>query len=260
MLCGVGKLIMLCKCGCGKEVKAYRKGFRNFVYGHSRKNTHIQKINIIKCSCGCDKELNEFDKRNRIRKYIPGHGLEGKHMSEETKRKIGLKNSQRIRRPEEIERLRNLAKQRIGKPLSEAHKLKISLTESGKIAWNKNKTGIYSKELLLKKSKALSGKNNPRWKGGIQYEPYDNKFKLSFKEFIRKRDGYKCVLCSMPQSELKRKLAIHHIDGNKKNTHQNNCVSLCNRCHNKIHVSNKYVQLILIFQRLLDSRLEVNSH
>ena len=40
----------LCKCGCGKEVEAYRKGFRNFVYGHSRKNTHIQKINIIKCA------------------------------------------------------------------------------------------------------------------------------------------------------------------------------------------------------------------
>lgn len=254
--------IILCACGCGKTLNKYdnRNIERKYIKNHyNKENILIQKINIIKCLCGCGTELNEYDNRNRKRQYIQGHTREGKLQSEETKTKIKEANSKRIRSPEEIKRLQELAKQRIGIPLTNEHRFKISLTESRKIAWNKDKTGIYSKELLEKKSLAFRGKNNPRWSDGIQYEPYDDNFTLSFKNIIRKRDNYKCVLCSILELDLKRRLAIHHIDGNKKNTSLQNCVSLCNSCHNKIHSNKLYIQLVNRFNKIIDENREVKS-
>jgi hypothetical protein len=216
--------MVLCKCGCGKEVKAYRKGYRIFIHGHNRKGlTDIQKVNMIKCSCGCGGELNEFDKRNRIRKYIPGHTLIGRAMSNETKRKIGEANSKRVRRPEEIKRLRELAKQRIGKSLSEEHRFKISLGERERNGWN--------------------------YIGEYTYE-----FNRVFKEKIRQRENYCCALCSNPQIMFKRKLHIHHIDLDKKNTTSSNCITLCYDCHGKIHKRISKEEGIIILRDLLNKR------
>jgi 5-methylcytosine-specific restriction endonuclease McrA len=215
---------MLCKCGCGREVKAYRKGYRSFIHGHNRKGlTDIQKVNMIQCLCGCGRELNEFDKRNRKRLYLQGHTHTGKHMSEETKRKIGEANGKRIRRPEEVKRLRWLARQRIGKPLSEEHRLKISFSERARNGW--------------------------RYIGEYPYE-----FNDVFKERIRKRENYCCVLCSNPQIMFKRKLHIHHIDLDKKNTIDSNCVTLCFVCHRKIHKRMSKEEGIILLRNLLNQR------
>lgn len=245
--------VILCKCGCGQEVKAYRKGYRSFIYGHARKNTHIQKVNMIHCLCGCGKELNEFDKRNRLRKYIPGHTLIGKVMSNETKRKISEANSNRVRRPEEIERLRELAKQRIGKPLSEEHRLKISIGEKGRPSWNKDKVNIYSPELLLKKRMAFLGENNPKWKGGIYKSFYPVDFTKTFRKIIRKRDNYLCMICNNSSPSI-RGLPVHHIDYNPNNNINLNCIRLCYSCHKKVHISKNENDWINFFKKLLNER------
>lgn len=34
-----------------------------------------RKEKIVKCRCGCEKEINQYDTRNRIRRYISGHNI-----------------------------------------------------------------------------------------------------------------------------------------------------------------------------------------
>jgi len=77
------------------------------------------------------------------------------------------------------------------------------------------------------------GKNNPAWKGGIAYEPYSNLFNQQTKEKIRVRDNFICQECGIPELECSRRLDIHHIDYNKKNTNDDNLISLCQSCHGK---------------------------
>jgi hypothetical protein len=69
--------------------------------------------------------------------------------------------------------------------------------------------------------------------GVLKKQTYDKRFTLAFREKVRQRDGYKCMWCDKKQSELKKKLHIHHIDYNKKNSRNYNCISLCDNCHLK---------------------------
>ncbi|HHI04317.1 MAG TPA: hypothetical protein ENL45_02110, partial [Candidatus Woesearchaeota archaeon] len=43
------------------------------------------------------------------------------------------------------------------------------------------------------------GERSNLWKGGISKLPYPFEFNDELKELIRKRDGYKCQLCGVPQ-------------------------------------------------------------
>lgn len=62
---------------------------------------------------------------------------------------------------------------------------------------------------------------------------YPRGWNHNFKEKIRERDGYKCVLCGKTQKENGRALDVHHADGNKKNLDPGNLVVLCMSCHGK---------------------------
>lgn len=55
-------------------------------------------------------------------------------------------------------------------------------------------------------------------------------FTSELKEEIKKRDGYKCRLC-----EANSELHVHHRDVNYRNNSQSNLITLCEKCHNKIH-------------------------
>ncbi len=77
----------------------------------------------------------------------------------------------------------------------------------------------------------FKGQNHPNWKNDKSFEPYTPDFNDQFKEAIRKRDGHTCQLCEITQEESGRKLSIHHIDYNKLNSFQQNCISLCVKCH-----------------------------
>lgn len=61
---------------------------------------------------------------------------------------------------------------------------------------------------------------------------YPPEFNASFKRYIRRRDGLRCAIC-----QHKARLDVHHIDYRKQNTTKYNCVSLCRKCHQKIHDS-----------------------
>ena len=89
-----------------------------------------------------------------------------------------------------------------------------------------------------------SGEKSPRWKGGISFEPYTYDFNPKFKEVIRKRDNHICQLCGLLEKGCKilygRKLSIHHIDYNKKNSFPQNCITLCVKCNSIINKDEEY--------------------
>ena len=73
----------------------------------------------------------------------------------------------------------------------------------------------------------------------------ESHFNGDLKESIRRRDNYRCQQCFRHQDELfdkngrRKKLAIHHIDYDKKNNHPSNLISLCNSCHMQTNFSRK---------------------
>lgn len=62
----------------------------------------------------------------------------------------------------------------------------------------------------------------------LQSKEYSYKFTKTFKERIKKRDNNQC---QFPGCKAKNDLTVHHIDYNKKNCQDKNCITLC-RGHN----------------------------
>lgn len=86
------------------------------------------------------------------------------------------------------------------------------------------------------------GEDSPGWKGG-----YDRNYGPSWprqRRKARKRDGYTCQRCGMPQEEHKKKqnqkLHVHHIrpfrlfEDSKEANKLQNLITLCISCHNRL--------------------------
>lgn len=77
------------------------------------------------------------------------------------------------------------------------------------------------------------------YQGGKSFIEYPKEFDEELKESIRKRDNYVCQMCGKIQEqelfEYKLRLAIHHINRNKKDCRPENLISLCVKCHTKIN-------------------------
>ena len=63
---------------------------------------------------------------------------------------------------------------------------------------------------------------------------YGKDFTNELKEQIRELVHRKCQKCGKEESKLKRKLDIHHLDGNKWNNKKENLRALCLDCHLKV--------------------------
>lgn len=96
----------------------------------------------------------------------------------------------------------------------------------------------------INRTKKRFGKHNPNWQDGISFEPYGYEFNDKLKEFIRKRDEYKCQNpeCGIPERECFRKLDCHHINYDKYNNDPVNFITLCNSCNIKANYNRKYWQ------------------
>ena len=99
------------------------------------------------------------------------------------------------------------------------------------------------------------GKNNPNWVDGRSLIEYPSKFnKKSFRNKILERDKYICQLCKKTQEEElnylngKQGLSIHHINYNKQNCKENNLITLCLRCNNKVNKHRIYWQYYFKFK------------
>ena len=199
----------LCKCNCGLECNPGKKWI---------KNHHLK---VYKFSFWKGKHLSEETKRkiseNSARKGKPGINL-GKHPSIETKRKIseankGNKNNLGNKHTEETKKRIGLKSK--GHITSEKTRRKISIANTGK---------IFSKEHIKRMSIAMKGRPGPgkglpglkgetngNWKGGISTLKdkitRSNKYK-QWRQDVYVRDDFTCQKCNKKDGG---NLNAHHI-------------------------------------------------
>jgi len=126
---------------------------------------------------------------------------------------------------------------------------RIKITGKNNRMYGKHLTAEHKLKLSIAGKNKQVGSKHPNWQGGRSFEPYNLNFNAKFKEMIKERDGHKCMICMIPEQNLKYNLCIHHIDYGKENSIPQNCVSLCRKCHSKTGYNRK--SWILFFHSLL---------
>jgi hypothetical protein len=205
-----------------------------------------------------------------------------KTLSIETRRRMKVAQTGRRHPPAVVEKLRRLnlgklnpifgrrfhhldetrEKQRIaaiGRRLGEETKQKLRFPHPWMVGErNPNFGRVYTEEEKQYLRELNTGSNHPRWLGGISKLPYPFEFDYILKERIRSRDGYRCQLCHIQQSDCKRALCPHHIDYDKSNLAESNLISLCVRCNSYVNVDREF--WTIYFTTLLEGRIEnINS-
>ena len=64
---------------------------------------------------------------------------------------------------------------------------------------------------------------------------YGKDFTEKLKKEVRERDEHKCWECNLTKGVLGKEMDVHHLDDDKYNNKLENLLSLCPRCHWKIH-------------------------
>lgn len=92
--------------------------------------------------------------------------------------------------------------------------------------WHRGENaGFYGKHHTTESKKKLSiahkalglfGEKNVAWKGGVSFEPYCEKFNDDFRERVRAFFDNECIICGRTEEEEGKKLAVHHVDYDKK--------------------------------------------
>jgi len=77
----------------------------------------------------------------------------------------------------------------------------------------------------------MSGEKHHNWKGGISCEPYCQDWTKEFKDYIKERDGHKCLNPDCFRNIYR--LSVHYIDYNKKNCEPQNLITLCTSCNSR---------------------------
>ena len=104
--------------------------------------------------------------------------------------------------------------------------------------------GVYDgAEIRQRWSDGMMGENNPQWRGGISFEPYDPGFNTEKKLAVRARDRFTCMFCGKP--EIDQAHCVHHIDYDKKNSEMDNLITLCSNCHPKTNTNREYWTTVL---------------
>lgn len=192
--------------------------------------------NLCKCGCGNFAKLGN--------QYINGHnrGMEGKHHTKQTKKKMGRamsgKNNPMYGRTGEnnpsygkprlcmMGKNNPMKRPEVRAKNSESRRGKPHHSEETKRRMRGENNPMRRPEVRAK----FIGKNHPRWISGLKRK-YPIEFNNQLKQSIRERDNYICQLCGRTQEENGRKLDVHHIDYNKINIHPLNLITLCRSCN-----------------------------
>jgi 5-methylcytosine-specific restriction endonuclease McrA len=123
--------------------------------------------------------------------------------------------------------------------ISKAHKGKVVSQES-RAKLSKSKTGVpLSDEHRHAISAGSKPENNRFWIDGRSKEKsgkdYNYEFTSCLKTTVKKRDGSVCTSCKHDGSIYA--LHVHHVDFDKTNNTLDNLITLCNKCHSRLHRS-----------------------
>ena len=146
------------------------------------------------------------------------------------------------------ESIQKMIKSRIGKPHPRKYKdgfvsprkgMKHTLESLKKMSESHKQTYING---LIHHFLGVKGENHPAWKGGKTFESYSIEWNKEFKEQVRIKYNYICQECGVKQKDNDEKLAIHHINYDKKNNEITNLIPLCRKCHGKTIWNRDYWQ------------------
>ena len=185
------------------------------------------------CSCSCSATYN-----NLLREF----------MSEETKKKISetlLKRN--IKKEHKCEYCGNLIKDSKRRFCSvECKKLFYKVKDKKDLYKTKKEHkceycgkifyGGYNRKFCSNECSSNFKKEQTvlKWIKGEYKINESNKIPMSIREFLLKKNNYKCELCDFEGYNVKTNntiLQIHHIDGNSNNNSQENLQILCPNCH-----------------------------
>ena len=218
------KTMALCLCDCGQ----YKTIIAHRVSGGYTK------------SCGCLKK--EIFKNNP-------HPWVGKKHSKETRAKMS--NSQKGHFVSEETRQKNSISMhewykyndnpKKGMPVSEETRFKMSISAIERCKAN---------------PEAVSGENNPMWKGGIsiKYAPIFRDQK--YRDLLWARHGEVCMNPNCSEEHLDKPLVLHHIDHRPKNTWPENLIGICLSCNFKAESQKEWDYYIELYQGIT---AELNS-
>jgi len=85
----------------------------------------------------------------------------------------------------------------------------------------------------------MCGSNSPCWRGGISCDPYCQDWTQQLKDYIKYRDGYRCLNTDC-RSIDKEDLVVHHVDYNKKHCEQDNLVTVCRSCNGRANIDREW--------------------
>ena len=190
-------------------------------------------------SCGCKK------------KELTGEGNKGKIHTEGFRKAVSKRVKSFWEDPKNREKtISNNPSLQKGKKLTEEHRQNISKGGKGRIVTEETRQKMrekakgrkYSEITIQRMSNAKKGKYlgelSPVWNNGSSFEEYGIEFNKELKQSILERDNH---ICQDPNCSLENhKLAVHHIDYNKKNNNPENLITLCNSCHSKSNFNRQY--------------------
>lgn len=239
----------LCECGCEGEASPGKR----FISGHNtrvnppmnkgkklskeakEKREEIRRLNkLLKegkielpfCKCGCGGRVTKIGN-----KYIHGHHLNVNNPMKDPKIAKKTSDSQRGEK-----------NHMHGKHHTEETKEKMSNSHpdnSGEECYWYGKHHTEDTKQLMSDSSALKGKVgelSPKWKGGISFFPYCEKFDYDLKERVRNFFGRCCYVCGKTEAENGQKLSVHHVNYDKMvccNDVKPLFVPLYQSCHSK---------------------------
>jgi hypothetical protein len=190
------------------------------------------------CECGCGQRV-----KNR---FVHGHNNGGIKFSEDHKKKIGQAVS--ISQKGRIPWNKGLNKE-IDPRVAHTDESKRKIKNNNAKYWAGKKRDIETNEKISNTVLSLwvnpeyrekhEGENHHFWSYGATFLPYTPDWTEDLKDSIRKRDGYRCSICSLSQDDQGRKLDVHHIDYDKTNCDPDNLISLCDSCHAKTGFGNR---------------------
>lgn len=179
------------------------------------------------CSRKCVDNSKEYRKlKSMLQKGKPS-AMAGKKHSAESKRKIS-----------ESRKNKYFGKNHpmYGRKHSEETKRKMSKPRINFTPWNKGKKFSEESKRKMRNNHAdFTLDKHPRWKGGKSFEPYCLDWTKEYKNFIKERDGNRCLNPDcFNNSNI---LVVHHINYNKKFCATTNLITLCNSCNSRANSS-----------------------
>ena len=180
----IRRMIMLCKCGCGRELPNYSQN-KTYIYGHRAKFVEAHKDEMIECACGCGKMKPRYDKCGAETRYLQGHNP----ASDKQKAIRAELNRQR----KGIFKHRPETKQKISQSLIKFYEEnpvpqeRIDRMAKSKKGWNPSAKTRHNMSVSAKKR--LEDPTNHHMYGKHQTKETRDKIQASIEEYYETHDG-----------------------------------------------------------------------